>query len=93
MQAASAPSEPAMDVCSSPERVSASVRPPPAQNDAEAQPKEAARVGAARRVGAAVRLVLDGFQESARTLETPSESMEGVFSSVDGDGLASAQNK
>ena len=93
MQSNIASSDPAMDVCSGPDGVSESARPPPAQNDAEARPKEAARVGPARRVGAAVRLVLDGFQESARTLETPSESMEGVFSSVDGDGLASAQNE
>ena len=82
-----------MDVCLSPEGVSASAHPPPSQNDAEAQPKEAARVGPARRVGAAVRLVLDGIAESAKTLETPSESMEGAFSSADGDGLASAQKE
>ena len=80
-----------MDVCSSPGGVSASARQPPAQNDAEAQPKEAAGVGPARRGGAAVRLVLDGITESARTLETPTESMEGVVSPSDGEGHASAQ--
>ena len=86
MQTTSAPSDPAMDVCSSPGGVSASARQPPAQNDAEAQPKEAAGVGPARRVGAAVRLVLDGITESAQALETPTESMEGVVSPSDGEG-------
>ena len=91
MQTTIAPSEPAMDICSGPEGVSASARTPPAQKVAGAESNEAARAGAARRVGAAVRLVLDGITESAQALETPTESMEGVVSPSDGEGHASAQ--
>ena len=80
-----------MDICSSPGGVSASAHPPPAQNDAEAMPKEAARVGPARRTGAAARLDLGDITESAQALGTSSVSMEGVFPSTDGNGLASAQ--
>lgn len=82
-----------MDICSSPEGVSASARPPPAQNDAEAGPKESARVGAARRVGAAARLALEGIDMTAQVPGTLPEPVEGVVPSVDGGSLASAQNE
>ena len=89
MQTTIAPSEPAMDICSGPEGVSASARTPPAQKVAGDESNGAARAEAARRVGAAARLVLDDIQVSAQGPGTAPEPMEGVVSSMNGDNMPS----